>query len=417
MRRAVIPALLVLLAVPAVADVVRLRSGARIQGRVLDETPSSVTIDSAGGRIVVSRSTIASIVREAVPPPAAVPQAPTAPPPADSPAPPVKPADPAPGEKPVEKGKPEEDPKPAEPPRPPEALKPADVAELKAKIQKLMDTVGKPGGPTREAMSTELIGLGPDAVPLLLEKFPTLETIDQFLPAVTAITAAPTPEARPALQKLARHEDPERRHVAAFGLGQIGTAEDLPVLGRMLMDEVGFVRYSSREAFVNIQARLPGPEATREAMRLLDDSRGEVRNEIVTLLARLNQPSAVEAVENEAARAEGEARASVWKAFATMSDPRVVSFFERRLRSDSGPERRLALEAVACHRRATAVIPLLLDRIGDEDPELNAAALRHLARLAGKDFGTDAGAWRGWWEGERKAVEEREQMLRKGERG
>jgi HEAT repeat protein len=227
---------------------------------------------------------------------------------------------------------------------------------------------------------------------------------------VTAIAAAPTPEAGPAFRKLALSDEPGRRHVAAFGLGQIGTLEDIPLLGRLLADEVGYVRYSAREALVNIQVRRPGPESTREALRRLDDNRDEVRREIVALLAQLNRPEGAEALENEAGRAEGEARAPVWRAFAAMNDPRVASFFERRLRSENPSERRVALDAFACHRRATAVVPLLIERLDDPEPSIGATALQHLVRLSGKDLGADAGAWRAWWEGERVAVMEREQM-------
>lgn len=204
-------------------------------------------------------------------------------------------------------------------------------------------------------------------------------------------------------------DSPDRRHVAAFGLGQAGTAADIPRLGRLLLDETGFVRYSARESLVNLRARHPGPEAARAALKALDDARGEARREILDLLAQLDDPAGYAAVEEAAGRAEGDERCPAWKALASMSDPRAVDFLRRRLETGTGQERCLAVDALAGHRGTTAVVPLLIGRL-DDDPTVRAAAAQHLVRIAGEDHGPDAAGWRAWWEAERSEVEARERM-------
>ncbi len=387
---------LVLLALSATApaDVVLLRNGSRIEGRIVSESDAAVVVASEGGRVTVSRDQVGSVTRGPVRVPAApasaaadggraVPGAETAPAPAAAATPPAS-ARPA--------------------PRPP-----VDVEKLRRTIAAKLERVGATEAPTREAFAAELQALGPEAVPLLVEALPQLESVDRLLPAVTAIAAAPTPEVLPALARLAEADEAERRHVAAFGLGQCGGASCVPVLGRLLLDPADIVRYSAREALVNLKARHPGPEATRAALRALEEGRGPARRECLLLLAQLDDPAGLDAVEEAAARASGDDRAGLWKALGSMSDPRVVDFFRRRLREEDAPGRRLAVEAVAFHRRATVVIPLLIERLDDEAP-VRAAALQHLVRVSGQDLGPDAVAWQAWWREERQAVEERERM-------
>gem|GEM_PF-6193696 len=397
------------------ADVVHLRNGGRIEGRIVSETDAAVVVSSEGGRVTVPRAQVASVVRK----PASVP-APTV---ADGAAPP--PARPAPADGAVpgsdaaetaaeEPKAPEGGEKPASAAPKPAPRTPADIERLRRTIAAMMERVGTEGAPTREAFATALTGLGPDATPLLLEMLPRLDSMDRLLPAVTAIAAAPTPEAESALVRLAGADEAERRHVAAFGLGQCGGLGAVPVLGRLLLDPADIVRYSAREALVNLKARQPGPEATRTVLRALESARGPARRECLLLLAQLDDPAGLDAVEDAAARAEGEDRAEFWKALGRMGDPRAVSFLRRRLGSEDAAERRLAVDALAGHRRVTAVVPLLLGCLDDEAPPVRAAALQALGQLAGKDLGPEASDWRAWWEDERRAVEERERM--RGER-
>jgi HEAT repeat protein len=407
---------LLVLAVPAGADVIRLRGGARLVGRVVSETEAAVTIVADGGQVTVARSRVEGIERGPLPEPDPAPASDAAETVSRGAA---KPEDAA---KPDGVTKPDggaktapvvaKPPTPAaKPPAP--ASPPPDPAKLKRAVSGMMEKVGTPGGPTRESLATHLAAMGPDAVPVLVAMLPRLDTIDRLLPAVTAAVASPTPELMAALTKMTTDDVPERRHVAAFGLGQAGTAADIPRLGRMLLDEVGFVRYSAREALVNIRARNPGPETTRAALKALDGSRDEVRREILALLGQLDDPAGYVAVEEAADRAEGDDRPAAWRALAMMSDPRAVDFFRRRLGAGTAQERRLAVDALACHRGATAVVPLLIGRLDDEAPAVRAASAQHLVRIAGEDHGPDAAGWSAWWEQERRAVEERERIRKK----
>jgi hypothetical protein len=98
-----------------------------------------------------------------------------------------------------------------------------------------------------------------------------------------------------------------------------------------------------------------------------------------------------------------------------MRDPRVVPFFERILRGGDAADRRRAVDALARHRKATAVVPLWIDCLTDDSDAVRATAARRLAESTGKDFGRDAEGWRAWWEAERKEVEERESRRREAE--
>jgi HEAT repeat protein len=65
-------------------------------------------------------------------------------------------------------------------------------------------------------------------------------------------------------------------------------------------------------------------------------------------------------------------------------------------RGDVGERRTAAILLV--HQDPAAAVPTLIDLLGDADEYVRSNALESLrARARGRDFGTDAGAWRAWW--------------------
>ncbi|HWO18289.1 MAG TPA: HEAT repeat domain-containing protein [Kofleriaceae bacterium] len=69
---------------------------------------------------------------------------------------------------------------------------------------------------------------------------------------------------------------------------------------------------------------------------------------------------------------------------------------ELAVRGDAGERRTAAILLV--HQELAAAVPALLGLLGDADEYVRSNALESLrARSRGRDFGTDAAAWRAWW--------------------
>jgi HEAT repeat protein len=67
------------------------------------------------------------------------------------------------------------------------------------------------------------------------------------------------------------------------------------------------------------------------------------------------------------------------------------------VRGDAGERRTAAILLV--HQDPAAAVPSLIGLLGDADEYVRSNALESLrARSRGRDFGTDAGAWRAWWD-------------------
>ena len=63
---------------------------------------------------------------------------------------------------------------------------------------------------------------------------------------------------------------------------------------------------------------------------------------------------------------------------------------------------RRAAAVLLQHQDPALAIPALIDALGDADEYVRAAALDSLrVRSRGRDFGTDAAAWRAWWQSRR----------------
>ncbi len=81
-----------------------------------------------------------------------------------------------------------------------------------------------------------------------------------------------------------------------------------------------------------------------------------------------------------------------------VANPDVASVLvELMTRGDLGERRSAAILLV--HQDLALATPALIGALGDSDAIVQANALESLrARSRGRDFGSDAGAWRAWWQ-------------------
>jgi HEAT repeat protein len=91
-------------------------------------------------------------------------------------------------------------------------------------------------------------------------------------------------------------------------------------------------------------------------------------------------------------------RVSALNGLGQVPSPEAAALLvELSSRGDLGERRTAAI--LLSHQEPAAAIPALIALLGDADEYVRANALESLrARSRGRDFGTDAGAWRAWWD-------------------
>ena len=94
-------------------------------------------------------------------------------------------------------------------------------------------------------------------------------------------------------------------------------------------------------------------------------------------------------------------RAAALNAFGTVASTEAADALVAMLRSGDLVERRSAAILLA-HQALEVAIPALIDALADADEGVRANALEVLRqRSRGRDFATDAAAWRAWWQSQR----------------
>lgn len=401
--------------VPAGADEVRLANGARFEGRVIEESAERVRIETSGGALTIPRRNVASVLRrkpvaEAPPAPAMKPGSAAAGKPA------ARPVDQE-AEAASDKGGGKRPDGPAGAPDLTPAQralaaairkKPDPTPALKRQIQAELETVGSEDGPSREAYAATLAAKGRAATPALLQLIPRLESVDHLLPAVMAVTSNPTPEVVPLLRGMTKSDEPQRRLVAAYGLGQIGDAADLPILRPLLHDDESNVRVSAREALQTIASHHPQVAVVQEILPLLDESNPDLRREAVESLAALGSAEAFKTMQDLVERAEPELRGQALGSIATMRNSEVVPFLERMLHTGEVDWQVGVVQALGNYWEQEPVLPVLVDALLHEEPKVREAAGAQLGRLTGQDFGTDRDRWDDWLKEQKRLAEDKE---------
>ena len=91
-------------------------------------------------------------------------------------------------------------------------------------------------------------------------------------------------------------------------------------------------------------------------------------------------------------------RVSALNGLGLVASPEAASTLTALLAGGDVTERRSAA-ILLLHQDASVAVPALIDALGDADAVVRANALEALrGRARGRDFGSDAGAWRAWWQ-------------------
>jgi hypothetical protein len=94
----------------------------------------------------------------------------------------------------------------------------------------------------------------------------------------------------------------------------------------------------------------------------------------------------------------GRVRGVALSALGHVASPQAVALLVDLLVRGELAERRSAA-ALLAHQDPALAVPALITALADEDQYVRSQALDSLkARSRGRDFGTDAAAWRAWWE-------------------
>ncbi len=244
MRRAGVASLACLFLLPGVAsaDQIRLKAGGMLEGRILEETPEGITLESPAGTFQVSRDRIEAIHRKAyVPKPS-----PPPPPPAPS------------GKVPAA----------AEP-----APDPVGAA-LEAKVASAMGAFRSfELNPEAEREARGLLGLGRPAVPAILAR---LEDADPFQQKWLAdvLGLLKDPAAGNALLNLIHSPHEEVRSAAARALGLLKPETAVQPLINLLKDKDVNVRLEAVRSLSSLQAM----KAVPALIPLLADADRHVRS-------------------------------------------------------------------------------------------------------------------------------------------
>lgn len=91
-------------------------------------------------------------------------------------------------------------------------------------------------------------------------------------------------------------------------------------------------------------------------------------------------------------------RVSALNGLGLVASAEAASTLTALLANGDVTERRSAA-ILLLHQDPGAAVPALIDALGDADAVVRTNALEALrARARGRDFGSDAGAWRAWWQ-------------------
>jgi HEAT repeat protein len=206
---------------------------------------------------------------------------------------------------------------------------------------------------------------------------------------------APAPQPQPRSARVA--PSAARAPAPRPALARPASTAALPDLAADLRDPDARVRAAAVRELA--ESDDPDPELLRAAVR---DSAIDVSALALRGLGKLHASGAVGAEEmigyaRDAALPE-RVRAVAFNGLGIVPSAAAAEFLARSLAGGSMFERR-ASAILLQHQDPAVAMPALIAALGDADEGVRQLALEALrARSRGRDFGTDAAAWRAWWQ-------------------
>ncbi|GAB4567134.1 MAG: HEAT repeat domain-containing protein [Anaerolineales bacterium] len=230
----------------------------------------------------------------------------------------------------------------------------------------------------RDRAAQELIRLGADAVPPLLD---ALQTQDLNLLAIYQHILARIPSASPELTKALKSAHPliRGRVAEVFGISKDKNA--IPILLEALHGEFFTVRARAASALANIG----DPRIIPELLPLLKDREDEVRMAACAAVGKFRDPSTFDELANVALDdTKIEVRQAAVKALGDSKDPAAIPFLMEALRDSFWwfeREQSVNILLNAIEGMGDAVVEPLIEALGDREKTVRKFAIMILGRL------------------------------------
>lgn len=201
----------------------------------------------------------------------------------------------------------------------------------RAAIGRLVELLAVPEGKVAEQAYPAVVAAGGEAIPLLLEKVGTPDR-QQREYVVAALGSLKAAQAVAAIGKVLADRTLERRYVAAWALGEIGSPDGVVFLIGALDDPNSEVRRYATRALIKINRPAVGPLVTH-----LRTASGESAAGAIRALGDIADPAALDVL---LAHATGSQRSEAYLALGKLRDPRAGAVLIKGL-SDSDWQARM----------------------------------------------------------------------------
>ena len=148
--------------------------------------------------------------------------------------------------------------------------------------------------------------------------------------------------------------------------------------------------------------RAPTPDpldivSTDDALKKIEDTSPGVRFAAAQKLAETEGAEAFKALKTALADANSMVRWQAIKALGERPEAEATDLLLQQLAREDGDLRRVVVDVLG-KRGDQKAFPACVRALADADAEVRRRAARALGRLTGQDFGSDAAAWRRWWD-------------------
>jgi len=181
-------------------------------------------------------------------------------------------------------------------------------------LVRLVELLARPEGQVAEQAYPVVVAAGDQAVPVLLEKVGATNR-QQREYVIAALGTLKAPSAVVPIGRVLADRSLERRYVAAWALGEIGSPDGIPALLAALDDPNTEVRRYATRALIKINRPAVGP-----LIEHLRTAKGESAAGAIRALGDIADPAALEVL---LAHIDGPQRADAFLALGKLRDPRA----------------------------------------------------------------------------------------------